>query len=184
MPDLRMPYLSRRTLMASVVVLAGIAAMMVALLGGVGPLNQDEPRPKSTSTVIEPVAPIDPDDIQELPEPKKEDEEEPIDPDGPFAESFGKSARRNVTINVTGNGTMGVTVTYRVGKKDDQRVVTREFTTTRTFKGRYPMAAVLVQIPKPGLGGATRATCAISIDGVEVTRQTTTRPNAPTYCVY
>jgi hypothetical protein len=181
MPDLRMPYLSGRTLVATVVVLAGLAVIVVALLSGAGPLTTDEPRPRSTSTVIEPVAPIDPDDIQELPKAK---DKETVDPNGPFAESFGKSIRRTVTITVSGNGAMGVTVTYRDGKKGDQRVVTGEFTTTRTFKGRYPMAAVTVQIPEKATGGATRATCTISINGVEATRQTTTRPDAPTFCVY
>ena len=182
MPDLRMRHLSRRTLMATVVVLAGIAVMLVALLSSVGPLNRDEPRPSSTSTVIEPVAPIDPDaDIQELRKPK---EQKTVDPNGPFAESFGKSIRRNVTIHVSGDGSMGVSVAYRDGKEGDKRVVTGEFTTSRTFKGRYPMAAVTVQLPENSFGGATRATCAITIDGVEVTKQTTTRPDAPTYCLY
>jgi hypothetical protein len=182
MPDLRMRHMSGRTLMATVVVLVGIAAVLVALLSSVGPLNRDEPRPRSTSTVIEPVAPIDPDDdIQELRKPK---DQETVDPNGPFAESFGKSVRRNVTIQVSGDGSMGVSVTYRDGKESDERVVTGEFTTSRTFKGRYPMAAVTVQLPENAPGGATRGTCAIAINGVEVTKQTTTRPDAPTICVY
>jgi hypothetical protein len=43
------------------------------------------------------------------------------------------------------------------------------------------MAAIAIQIP--GIpGSASRATCAIVIDGVEVNKKTTTEPGALVYC--
>lgn len=179
MPDLRMSYPLRRNLLALVVVLAGIVAIAGALLGTYNSSKSDDPQSTSKNTSIEPVAPIESEDVPEIPETKPNT----VDETGPFADSYGKSSRRKVEIQVTGNGAVNIAVTYRDGKKPDYRVVNGNYTVARTFKGKYPMAAVAAEIPKNAQNAASRATCSITIDGVEVTKQTTTRANTAAFCV-
>ena len=180
MPDLRMPDLSGRTLMAIVVVMAGIVAMLVALLSSSSSPTSDNPRQSSNrSKAIEPVAPINPEDV----EPRPASTGKPVNPTDPFAISFGKSARRDVTVRVTGNGFVNMSESYRNDKKGSQRVVNGSYSATRTFKSRYPMATVAVQIPAQLPGSASRATCTIAIDGIEVAKQTIDRPGYLVFCV-
>jgi hypothetical protein len=169
MPDLRMPDLSGRTLMAIVVVMAGIVAMLVALLSSASSPTSDNPRQSGKQSAIEPVVPIDPEDAGQRPDTK----EKRIDPKDPFATGFGKSARREVTIRVTGNGTVYVATFYRDKEEPSRRRVSGAYSTTRTFKGKFPMASVVARLPGNIPGAASRATCAITIDGVEVASQTT-----------
>jgi hypothetical protein len=185
MPDLRMPDLSGRTLMAIVAVMTGVVAMLVALLSSSSSPTSDNPRQSSNrSKAIEPVAPIDPEDVEP---PAKTDK--PVNPTDPFAISFGKSARRDVTVRVTSNGLVNMSESYRNKKKPSQRVVNGSYSATRTFKSRYPMASVVLQIPgspKTSVrlpGTASRATCTITIDGVQVAKQTTTKPGGLVFCI-
>ena len=178
MPDLRMPDLSGRTVMAMVVVMVGIVAMLVALLSSSSSPTSDNPRQSSNRSAVEPVAPIDPEDVEQRPATK----EKKVDPTDPFAISFGKSARRDVTVRVNSNGLVYMSESYRNDKKGSQRVVNGSYSATHTFKSRYPMASVVLQIPgSPGT--ASRATCTITIDGVEVVKQTTTKPGDLTLCI-
>ena len=185
MPDLRMPDFTRRTLMATVVVLVGIVAILVAALSSSSSPNADNPRQRNNPTAVEPVPPINPEDVD--PEPAASGK--PVNPNDPFAVSFGRSSRRDVTVRVTANGMVNMSVSYRNKKKPSQRVVNGSYSDTRTFKSRYPMASVVLQIPgspKSDVrlpGTATRATCTITIDGVQVTKQTTTKPGGLTFCV-
>jgi hypothetical protein len=184
MPDLRMPDVTSRTLMASVVVTAGIVAMLVALLSSSSSPNSENPR-QSSNRAIEPVEPIDPEDVEQAPAPA----EKTADPADPFAISFGKSARRDVTVRVTSNGLVNMSLSYRNAKKPKSRVVNGSFSETRTFKGRYPMASVVLQIPgspKTSVrlpGTATTATCTLTIDGEQITKQTTTKPGGLVFCI-
>ena len=181
MPDLRMPDFSGRTLMAMVVVAAGVLAMLVALLSGSSSPNSDNPGQSSNrGGAVEPVPPIDPEDLEQVP--AKEDDA--LDPGDPFAISFGKSARREVTIRVTGNGLVNIATSYRDRKKPKPRSINGSFSETRTFKGKYPMASVVVQLPANGIpGAASRATCTITIDGIKVASQTTKKAGYLTICV-
>ncbi|MGH3474520.1 MAG: hypothetical protein ACRDOT_06355 [Aeromicrobium sp.] len=172
--------------MAIVIVGAGVVAMLVALLSSSGSPTSDNPRQSGNrSKAIEPVAPIDPEDIDQVPAAK----DKPVDPADPFAISFGKSARRDVTVRVTSNGLVNMSESYRNEKKPSKRVVNGSYTETRTFKSRYPMASVILQIPgspKTSVrlpGTASRATCTITIDGVEVAKQTTTKPGGLVFCI-
>jgi len=169
--------------MAAVVVMAGIVAMLVALLSSSSSPNSDNPR-QSSNRAIEPVEPIDPGDVEQAPKVEKT-----ANPTDPFAISFGRSARRNVTVRVTSNGLVNMSVSYRNAKKPKSRVVNGSFSETRTFKGRYPMASVVLQIPgSPKTsyrlpGTATTATCTVTIDGVQVAKRTTTKPGLLEFCI-
>jgi hypothetical protein len=186
MPDLRMPDFTRRTLMATVVVLAGVVAILVALLSSSSSPNADNPRQSSNrGSAVEPVPPINPEDVD--PEPAAT--ASPVNPTDPFAVSFGKSARRDVRVQVNANGAVNMSLSYRDKKKPIRRVVNGSFSETRTFKSRYPMASLVLQIPgspKTSIrlpGTATRATCRITIDGIEVAKQTTTKPGGLVFCI-
>ena len=186
MPDVRMPDVSRPTLMASVVVMAGVVAILVALLSSSSSPNSDDPRQSSgRSRAIEPVPPINPEDVEQAPA----QAEKGPDPADPFGISFGRSARRDVVVRVTSNGLVNMSLSYRNKKKPSQRVVNGSFSDRRTFKGRYPMASLVLQIPgspKTRLrlpGTATSATCSITIDGVLIAKRTTTKPGLLEFCI-
>ena len=185
MPDLRMPDFTRRTLMATVVVMVGIVAILVAALSSSSSPNANSPGQRSNQGAVEPVPPINPEDL----DPQPAATESPVNPTDPFAVSFGKSARRDVTVKVNANGAVNMSLSYRDKKKPTKRVVNGAFSETRTFKSRYPMASLVLQIPgspKTSVrlpGTATRATCVISIDGVQVAKQTTTKPGGLVFCI-
>ena len=171
--------------MATVVVMAGVVAMLVALLSSSSSPNADNPGQRSNQSAVEPVPPINPEDV----DPQPAATEKPVNPTDPFAVSFGKSARRDVRVQVSANGAVNMSLSYRDKKKPIKRVVNGGFSETRTFKSRYPMASLVLQIPgspKTSVrlpGTATRATCRITIDGVEVAKQTTTKPGGLVFCI-
>lgn len=172
--------------MATVVVMAGVVAILVALLSSSSSPNADNPRQSSNrDNAVEPVPPINPEDVD--PAPAATDK--PVNPTDPFAISFGKSARRTVIVRVNANGLVNMSESYRDRKKPKQRVVNGSYSATRTFKSRYPVASVVLQIPgspKTDIrlpGTASRATCTITIDGVQVAKQTTTKPGGLTFCI-
>ena len=177
MPDLRMSRLSMRTVIPFVVIIVGIAVIAVALIGGSG-----SPGARSTnesSGAIKPVEPIDPDD-RDASGPR--DEPTPLSMDDPFfPTAFGAKERRTVTVRVSGNGYVNVGLYYRDRKKP-QLMVVRGHSATRTFKSRFPMAAIAIQLPPNLPGGASRGTCTIVIDGVEVDTETTNKPGELVYC--
>ena len=178
MPDLRLSRLSRRTLIPLVVIIAGIAVIAVALFSGSGSpgtRSTDE----SSGGAIKPVEPIDPDD-RDATGPR--DEPTPLRMDDPFfPTAFGARERRTVTVQVSGNGYVNVGLYYRDRKKP-QLMVVRGHSATRTFKSRFPMAAIAIQLPGNLPGGASRGACKIVIDGVDVDTETTTKPGELVYC--
>ena len=153
--------------MALVVVMAGIVAMLVALLSGSSSPNSSAASSKDKA--IEPLAPINPEDEDKTIE---NDETVPIDPLGG---SFGTSGRRKVTVSVSADGYVGIQVYYRDRKKP-QTLTVGNFKETRTVRGRFPLAAVVMQVPGDFHGAASRATCRIVIDGTEVSQESATKP--------
>jgi hypothetical protein len=174
-----MPDVNRWTILAMVLVAAGVVIIVVALLNGSSSSTSDDPRLSSKPSGVEPVEPINPEDVDKRPDTKVKK----VDPTDPFAISFGKSARREVTLRVRGNGSVNVAVSYRDDKQSSKRVINRAYSTTRVFKGRYPMGMVAIQIPGNLPGSASRASCTIEIDGVEVSKRSTTEAGALVYCI-
>ena len=178
MPDLRMSRLSRRTVIPVVVIIVGIAVIAVALIGGSGSPGTG-PTVDGSGSAIKPVDPIDPDD-KDATGPREGPT--PTNLDDPFfPTAFGASDRRKVTVRVSGDGYVNVGLYYRDRKKP-QLMVVRAHSATRTFKGRFPMAAIAMQLPANLPGSASRATCTIVIDGVEVDTGTTNKPGELVYC--
>lgn len=178
MLDLRLSRLSRRTVIALVAILTGIAIIAGALFGGSGS-SDPSPTQDRPSGAIEPLEPIDPDDPGAV---GPKGEPTPLNLNDPFfPTAFGASNRREVTVRVSGNGYVNVGLYYRDRKKPRLMVV-RAHSATRTFKGRFPMAAIAIQLPGNLPGSASRATCTIVIDGVEVDTETTTKPAELRYC--
>ena len=171
------PDLSRRTIIAVVAIVAGVVVIAMTLLGGSGS-SKETTTASSPGRAIEPVKPLDPDD-KEAGKPKKDDVDDLTDP---FARSFGASGRRQVTVSVSGNGYVYIGVHYRDRKKP-RAVAAPAFTETRNVKGKFPLAAVSIQIPGNGQGVASRATCTIVIDGIEVSRESTSKPWAFKACI-
>ena len=175
---MKMPAMSRRTAIAITAMAVGIAVIAVALLSGSGSSDTSSTE-ESAGSAIKPVDPIDPDD-QDATGP--EDEPTPTSlGDSFFPTAFGAKERRKVTVSFSGNGYVNVGVYYRDRKKP-QLMAVRSHSATRTFKSRFPMAAIAIQIPGNLPGSASRATCTIVIDGVEVDKKTTTEPGALVYC--
>lgn len=178
MPDLRMNRLSRRTVIPLVVIITGIAVVVVALFGGSGSPDTKSTE-KSSDSAIKPVEPIDPNDPDAT---GPREGPTPTNMDDPFfPTAFGASNRRTVTVQVSGDGYVNVGLYYRDRKKP-QLMVVQSHSATRTFKGRFPMAAIAIQLPGNLPGSASRATCTIVIDGVEVDTETTTKPGELRYC--
>jgi len=177
MPDLRMPDVNRWTILAAVLVVTGIVIIVVSLISGSS--TGDNPRLSSKPSAVEPLEPIDPGDVEQRPDTK----DKTIDPTDPFAISFGKAARREVTLRVTGNGSVNVAVSYRDDKQESKRVINGAYSTTRVFKGKFPMGMVAIQIPGKLPGSASRASCTIEIDGVEVSTRSTKEAGALVYCI-
>ena len=154
--------------MASVIVMAGVLAMLVALLSGSSAPNSENPAQSKDREAVDPVAPLDPNDLASG---ERFNDTEPDGPN-PFANSYGASGRRKVTVQVSANGYLGIRVYYRDRQKP-KTVAVNKFSQTRTMTGRLPMAVVVMQLPGSFPGSATRATCTITIDGLEVDTQTT-----------
>jgi len=182
MPDPRKSGLSKPTLVALVIVVAGALAITVALLSGSSSPNSGNPGQNRAGRAVEPVDPINPNDTDA--QQPTADLPKALDVTDPFAASFGESSRRKVTVRVTGNGAVNVGIYFRDKKQDSQRVVNGSFSQTRTFKGRFPMATIAIQVYGEQLpGSATTATCTIVIDGVEVAKQSTKQAGALSYCI-
>ncbi len=176
MPDLRMPGLSRRTLVSLVAVMAGSVAMLVALLSGSSsPTSGSAASSKDKS--IEPVAPLNPEDKG------RDNDGDTTLPVDPFGGSFGASGRRKVTVSVSANGYAGFRVYYRDRKEPRSLVANPTFTETRTVDGRFPFAAVVMQVPGYYPGAASRVTCKIVIDGTEVSKESATKPWTVNTCL-
>ena len=163
------PDLSRRTLVAVVAIVVGVVVVAMAFLGASG--SSDETTASSPGKAIKPIEPLDPDDKDAGKYKKNVDDR--FDPSAfdPFAGSFGASGRRKVTVSVSGNGYVSIAVYYRDRKKP--RVMhASTFRETRKVKGRFPLAAVVIQIPSYlHTSAAGRATCRIVIDGIEVSQE-------------
>ncbi|MFZ0142537.1 MAG: hypothetical protein WAL70_15765 [Aeromicrobium sp.] len=159
--------------------ITGVLAMLVALLSGSSDSNSDNPAQASNRKDIEPVAPIDPQDATV----QKPSVDEPLDLGDPFAVSFGKSGLRKVNFTITGNGAVNFSVSYRDHKGDDKRQINGSYSKTRKVRGRYPLIALAVQLPPKLPGGATRATCTVTIDGVEVDKKSTTKAGYLLFCI-
>ena len=170
------PDLSRRTIIAVVATVAGVAVIAMALLGGSGS-SEETATASSPGKAIKPVEPLDPDD-KDAGRPKKVDADDLTDP---FANSYGASGRRKVTVSVSGNGYVSITLLYRDRKKP-RVLAARTFTETRIVKGRFPLAVVVIQNPGNLQGASSKATCKIVIDGTEVSQLSTSEPWAFTTC--
>ena len=174
---MKTPDLSRRTIMAFVAVVAGVVVIATAFMSESGP-SEASSRAPSPGKAIKPVEPLDPDD-RTADNPRKEDLDDSTDP---FAASFGSRDRRKLTISVSGNGYVSFKLYYRDRKKP-RTVVSSNFTETRNIEGRFPLAAVVMQVlPSNVPGWATRATCTITIDGTEVSQESTNEPWALKAC--
>lgn len=164
MPDLRVPDLSRRQIIALVVVVAGLVAIGLALFGGSGsggPKNGTQ-----GNQAIDPVSPLDP---------RNEDAGGPdsknnplSDLTDPFATSFGGNFRHKITVRVSSATILRYAVRFRDGHEED-RVVSGGTTISRTIKGGFP----LVQVGVRNAHDSSRASCSVSIDGVKVSSNTT-----------
>jgi hypothetical protein len=181
MPDLRIPDLSRREIAAIiVVVIAGIVAMTVGALSSSSEPNSANPA-QNRNRDVEPVSPINPNDpVAQAPGPT----DKPINPADPFAICYGKSGLRKVTFRITANGAVNMSVSYRDHKEESKRVVSGGYSKTRMIRGRYPLVAVAIQLPGRIIpGSASHATCTVTIDGVKIAEQTTTKDGALTFCI-
>jgi hypothetical protein len=161
---MHVPDLSRRQIVAWVAVVAGIVAVILALLGGSSSDGGGVDRTQN----VNPVAPLDPDDA-DAKEAKKDD---PLDDLGdPFANSFGAKVRHKVTVRFTANGPATAGVRYRDGKSAQKRTFTGSYTVTRTFKSRFPTVQAAMQIYPPASSGS----CTVTIDGSQVSSYATNK---------
>ena len=177
---MKIPTMSRRTAFAATTMVIGLAVIALALVGGSNSPGGNTAA-SSADRKIDPVGPINPDDNDAR---KLGGEEDGIDSITPFADSFGTSGRRKVTVSVSGNGYVSIGLHFRDRKKP-RVFAARTFTVTRTVKGRFPLAAVVLQLPdkKNITGAATRATCRIVIDGTEVSKESLTQRSKLKACV-
>ncbi len=153
--------------MALVVVMAGIVAMLVALLSGSSAPNNGNPGQNRENRAIEPVAPIDPNDEN----PGTSNSTDPLEGRGdPFAASFGEKTKHKVVVRVTANGPGGVLVRYNDGK-DVRKVFSGSYSSTRTFKSRFPTVGVVVQVIPP----ASTGTCTVIVDGQKPSKDRTNK---------
>ena len=178
---MQMPAVSRN-LVAVAVIVTGLVATGIAYFGDPG--SSGEPLSSVSNdrpAAIDPVAPVDP----ENPGPSLNEDysQSPDDPTNPFATGIGGNFEHKVTIRVSANGVVQVGVYYRDGKQQEQVGVDSRFSTTRSFKGSYPLSMVTVTIPRKYPGRASRATCAIAIDGHKVDSDTTRKPSSTARCV-
>lgn len=166
MPDRRKSGLTKPALVALVVVVAGALAMTVALLSGSSSPTNGNPAKSSEKRVIEPVDPINPNDTDAGNPNKKID---PLDnKDDPFAASFGEKTRHKVVVRVTADGPAGISVRYNDGKSARKNFI-GSYSSTRTFKSRFPTVGVVMQIFPP----STTGSCSVTVDGERLSSKTT-----------
>jgi hypothetical protein len=165
MPDRRKSGLTKPTLVALVVVVAGALAITVALLSGSSSPNSGNPGKNREVGAIKPVEPIDPND-KDAGSAKKID---PLDSKSdPFAASFGEKAKHEVVVRVTADGPGGVSIRYNDGR-DKRTSFTGSYSSTRTFSSRFPTVGVVMQIIPPSSTGS----CTVTVDGKRVSNHTT-----------
>jgi hypothetical protein len=81
-----------------------------------------------------------------------------------FNSKYGDRGEHEVTVRLSGRGRFQLE--WR-DNRDSEAGVIRGATTTRTVKGGFPLALVVIQ-------GAPSATCTISVDGIEKTSENAT----------
>lgn len=185
LPDLRLPVLPRWAVMAVVVVIAlGVTLTLNALKeagsfdGTAASSSERAASDAERGSVIDPVEPLDPDDAD-----ARSAGSEPLpDRTNLFGTSYGASGPRKVTVRVTANGFVNIGVYYR-DREDPELMVAQGFSATRTVKGRSPRAAIVMQLRADLPGSATRATCTIFVDDIEVTRTSTSEPGLIKSCI-
>lgn len=179
MPELRVPDLSRRSVIALVAVVAGIVAILLALFGGSG--SSDGATGGSgpdTNQAIEPVEPLNPDDPDAKDPKDLKDSINPLSPlADPFATSYGGNFRHKVTVRVSADSALRYGVRFRDGYETD-KIVAGGATITRTVKGGFP----LVQVGVRTAPNSKRGSCSVTIDGVEVSSHTTNKSLGVVVC--
>jgi hypothetical protein len=159
---MHVPDLSRRQIIALMAVVAGIVAVILALLGGSSSDGTGADRTQN----VNPVAPLDPDDADA----RDVEKDDPLDDLGdPFASSFGANVRHKVTVRFTANGPATAGVRYRDRKKWQKKTFTGSHSVARTFKTRFPTVQAAMQIYPPASSGS----CTVTIDGAKVSSYTT-----------
>jgi hypothetical protein len=163
---MRVSDLSRRTILALVAAIAGVVVITVALLSGT---DSNGTAGSDRTQNINPVAPLDPDDVGAKTDEKKTD---PLEDFGdPFATGFGGNLRHKVTVRFTANGPATAGIQYRDRKTQQKKTFTGSYSVSRTFKSRFPTVQAAMQIYPP----ATTGTCTVIIDGAQVSSRTTNK---------
>jgi hypothetical protein len=94
-----------------------------------------------------------------------------------FANEYGDRGTHEVTISVTG-GRVGYAAQWRDGKQKARGTTNGTWTRTRTIKGGFPLAQVTIQ----GIMSA-RASCTITVDGIEKSSEAITKTWGVTWCI-
>jgi hypothetical protein len=176
---MQMPDLSRRSVIALVVVIAGMVAIALALFGGSGSSNGATGGSNgSTNRAIDPIAPIDPDDADAKDPQALRDATNPLSPVAdPFATSYGGNFKHKVTVRVSSDSALRYAVRFRDGYEAD-KVVSGGATITRTVKGGFPLAQVGLRTAP----NSKRGSCSITIDGVKVSGNSTNKSLGVAVC--
>ena len=122
MPELRVPDLSRKQVIALVVVLAGLVGITLALLSGSGSSDgaTGSAGNKDTNLAIDPVEPIDPNDADADNPADLVKTANPLSPlADPFASSYGGDFKHKVTVRVSADSALRYGVRFRDGFEDD-----------------------------------------------------------------
>jgi hypothetical protein len=155
---MQMPDLSRRQVIALVVVVAGLVAMALGLWGGSGS-NGPSNGPSHTNRAIKPISPLDPSDQHPT---KRKD---PLKgAPGAFDYGFGIVTNHKVVAKIITSGTVNAGVRYRDKKGGFKKLVSGTLSTSRTVRGQLPIVQIAFQVLTKG----GRGTCEIFIDGVKI----------------
>lgn len=177
MPDRRTRTRTRWLVVGLMVMAAGITIIVVVLLSRSSATDASDAAERSRP--VEPVAPINPADKNTQNLGNLGSAERYINPADPFASSYGGNFKHTVSVRISANGPVNLRVRYRDGKDVSTVAVGGGYSDTRTFKGGLPLVAVAIQI----IPSATRGTCSVEVDGVEVAKNVGTKPGFLTYCV-
>ncbi len=179
MPDLRVPDLSRRQMIAVGAAVAGIVVILLALFAGSetdGPDESDGSNGQAKS--INPVEPINPDDPDaRTPEDLKEGANPLTRLADPFATSYGGNFRHKVTVRVSADSALRYAIRFRDGYEAD-KIVAGGATITRTVRGGFP----LVQVGMRTAPNSKRGSCSVTIDGVQVSGNSTNKSLGVVVC--
>ncbi|HSI27149.1 MAG TPA: hypothetical protein VK948_07035 [Aeromicrobium sp.] len=94
-----------------------------------------------------------------------------------FANEYGARGTHEVTVSVSG-GRVGYDAQWRDGKQKARGTTTGTWSRTRTLKGGFPLAQVTIQ----GIASA-RASCTITVDGIEKSSEAITKAWGVTWCI-